>query len=360
MAKRIMMTLFLLGFLIIGTTKAMEPSRSPSDHIISFEKEENYAYKCYAKNKNQEVLGTISFQPCFEHYCYITSKMNPQFQKQGLGAEIRLQCIKKLKEAKSPDYGIFSYVSVANYPSLRNNKNTGMLAVGIDCETMTVNFVDSEETKKHISGEKYHKDISSAPKGCAEKIKNKIINEYYTGNKRGEINPQDIAKSKDFKSKNLLDGAEEYYQLIANTLLSDFGIKIKQEKVQELDRVDEKKTSLEVKKQEKKEEVKELSETDKLIQEQLSDQASDLILKGDLHSLQEMYIKNGKAFINTFNKEGLTLLHVAASSGKLEIVKWLVKNGANVKAGTKADKHETAANMASHKYHTGIAQFLNE
>lgn len=353
------MRYFIIKFCIVSIFMPLAVADAV-DYTISFEKTGNYGYKCYAKNTEGKVLATFSFVPCYTGYCYITSKVEKGLQNQGLGPASRLECIKKLRDAEgNPNFGILSYVFVANYPSIRNNKNTGMIALGLGCESENVNvyFVDSEETKRKIST-KYYKDVALFP-GCEKKIKDNITSAYNTGNTFGGIAPKAVAES-----KKLTGGVVSYYDLIASTLLSDFGIKIKQENqeqkiAQGLNKLDAKKTPSNLK-IEKKEGEKELSETDKLIQEQLSDQATVFILNGDLESLNEIHKNNGKKFINTWNKEGLTLLHVASRAGKMKIVKWLVENGANVKAGTKANRWETPANMASNAFHPDIAMYLNE
>ncbi len=58
----------------------------------------------------------------------------------------------------------------------------------------------------------------------------------------------------------------------------------------------------------------------------------EAIDNGDSHTLQRILEeRQGKINVNTFNTEGQTALHICCSYGNLELVKLLVKFGADIR-----------------------------
>lgn len=75
------------------------------------------------------------------------------------------------------------------------------------------------------------------------------------------------------------------------------------------------------------------------------------VFDGDLSMIQQ-FLASSEANAEVTNDSGLTLLHVAAMSGKLDVVQLLVDKGANVNA--KADSGETPLHLAAANGHTDV------
>ena len=78
---------------------------------------------------------------------------------------------------------------------------------------------------------------------------------------------------------------------------------------------------------------------------------------GNLTKLAKKYL-NSKKDLNVKDSEGATLLYVAAESGNIEVVQWLVLQGADVNA--KGKFNETALHAAAKNDHARIVQWLVE
>ncbi|EPS39981.1 hypothetical protein H072_6288 [Dactylellina haptotyla CBS 200.50] len=76
--------------------------------------------------------------------------------------------------------------------------------------------------------------------------------------------------------------------------------------------------------------------------------------KGNLE-LIEFLLKNG-AQINGKGRDGSTILHISTKRGDDDIVRLLLQHGAAVDAQT--DRHETALHLAAHHRRTGVARLL--
>ncbi len=85
------------------------------------------------------------------------------------------------------------------------------------------------------------------------------------------------------------------------------------------------------------------------------DQARMMVITGNLTKLKSA-VGSIRSQINQRDKNGMTLLSLAAFQGKLEIVKLLIDNGADVN-GTNADG-STAADQANAGGHTAVADYL--
>lgn len=85
------------------------------------------------------------------------------------------------------------------------------------------------------------------------------------------------------------------------------------------------------------------------------DQARMMVITGNLTKLKSA-VGSIRSQINQRDKNGMTLLSLAAFQGKLEIVKLLIDNGANVN-GTNADG-STAGDQAKAGGHTAVVDYL--
>jgi ankyrin repeat protein len=80
--------------------------------------------------------------------------------------------------------------------------------------------------------------------------------------------------------------------------------------------------------------------------------------KGDLDQLKAL-LKNDKTLLDTRDADGSTALHCATWKGHLEVVKFLIKTGADVHAQNNNDHWGTTPlHAAAHANQSAIAQLL--
>lgn len=82
-------------------------------------------------------------------------------------------------------------------------------------------------------------------------------------------------------------------------------------------------------------------------------------LAGDLDQLRKVLERNTRLHIDVLDSSGYSSLHYASRAGHLDVVKYLVSQGANVNLGTRAN-HTTPIHRASQQGHLSIVKYLLE
>ncbi len=80
------------------------------------------------------------------------------------------------------------------------------------------------------------------------------------------------------------------------------------------------------------------------------------IQTNDWHSAQ-VVLDRSPELISTYTKNGLSLLHIAVEQNNIDLAKFLIKNGIDSNAGTKAD-HQTPLHFAAAMGRSEIASLL--